>query len=249
MGERDLWLATRLVELAESADADDGQAVGTGQITAAMAEVLAPAEVGLLLSDSVNRTVAGSSRRARDLVALVAPDLGAGGAELLALTQPVLNEAVEKAAARWPTLAAAARSAGFGRVSMLPLRRREQTVGVISVFSPGPHMMTASDIRLAEIFARAVGVVISQQCELRERTRAAQQLQRALDTRVLIEQAKGATAARLGVSPDTAFDLLRSYARRTSRPLADIARDTISGELPVHELVAPNQVRHARSAR
>jgi GAF domain-containing protein len=146
-------------------------------------------------------------------------------------------------------LAAAARSAGFGAVSLLPVRRREHTVGVISVFSPGPRSLTAADIQLAEIFARAAGVAISLQHELRERTRAAQQLQRALDTRVLIEQAKGATAARLGVSPDTAFDLLRSYARRTSRLLADIARDTMSGELPVHELVAPHQVRHARPAR
>jgi AmiR/NasT family two-component response regulator len=72
---------------------------------------------------------------------------------------------------------------------------------------------------------------------LRRTSMISQQLQHALDSRVIIEQAKGALAARLGISPDEAFDLLRRYARRRNRQLADIADMTIHGTLSPGDLV------------
>ena len=61
-----------------------------------------------------------------------------------------------------------------------------------------------------------------------ERTRA-QQLQEALDSRVIIEQAKGALSVRLGVEPDAAFDVIRQEARSTRRNLHTVAMEMLAG--------------------
>jgi ANTAR domain len=60
----------------------------------------------------------------------------------------------------------------------------------------------------------------------------ADQLQQALDRRVLIEQAKGVLIARMGVSADEAFALIRSTARSGNRRVADVAGDVIAGLVP-----------------
>ena len=91
-------------------------------------------------------------------------------------------------------------------------------------------------------------MAIAQRRELRRSASVAEQLQRALDSRVTIEQAKGAVAARLGITPEVAFALLRGYARQTSRKLVDVAAQTISGELPAHDLVTARDVGRVRSA-
>jgi hypothetical protein len=161
----------------------------------------------------------------------------------------VLNEPVKTAAARWPSFAAAADAAGFGMVSALPLLCQAQAMGVISVLAGGEWRLGGADLGPAEFLARAAAVAFSQQRELRESARAAAQLQHALDTRVLIEQAKGATAARLGITPEAAFDLLRAYARRESRALADIARETVSGDMPARQLFGPRQGSSRRLTR
>ena len=109
-------------------------------------------------------------------------------------------------------------------------------MGAISVLVAGDRQPADADLRLAEILSHAAAVALMQHRELAGRARTASQLQHALDSRVLIEQAKGAAAARLGITPEEAFGLIRSYARRASLPLADVARQTISGELSVGEL-------------
>ena len=64
---------------------------------------------------------------------------------------------------------------------------------------------------------------------LRRRELVAEQLQSALNSRVIIEQAKGVIAERSGVSMGAAFDLLRAEARATRRPLGYTARDVTAG--------------------
>lgn len=72
--------------------------------------------------------------------------------------------------------------------------------------------------------------------ELEESQRRCGQLQRALDSRVVIEQAKGAVSAWLGITPGDAFGLLRSHARACSRPLRQLAGDVVGGAVPVTAL-------------
>ena len=72
------------------------------------------------------------------------------------------------------------------------------------------------------------------------------QLQHALDSRVIIEQAKGAIAAWLGCAPGQAFDLLRAYSRSNNRRLAEVAGDVVEGQLPAGDLtVTGRAARHA----
>ena len=251
MKNRDLWVSTRLIELAESADAADGEAVSARQLTVSLAELLAPAEVGFLLSSEAGgMTVrAASSSRARDLASLEVLRGEGPCTDCMTLARPVLNEVVGAADGRWPAFGAKAGAAGFWTVSALPLRHGEHTSGAVSVLAGGNWRLEGSDLYFAEILTRAAALAIVHQRELGAQTRTAEQLQRALDSRVTIEQAKGATAVRLDITPDAAFALLRAYARRESRALADVARQTITGELSAHDLLVRREVNKKRTAR
>ena len=242
MDNRELWLAVTLVELADSRDADFDEATYSGRLALRMAQLLAPAEVGVLIGDgSALTAAAASAERAHGLVSFE-EDHGEGpGSACYSSGQPVLNESLTVAGGRWPRFAAAARAAGFGIVSSLPIRRHHETVGAISVLGPGEHPLGAAETSLAQTLAEAAAIAVLQQRALHRSAQATAQLQRALDSRVLIEQAKGAVAARLGIMPEAAFGLLRGFARRHNRLLAEVAGETISGKLPAHELVAPTK--------
>ena len=159
----------------------------------------------------------------------------------------MFNESLIVAGGRWPQFAAAARAAGFEIVSSLPIRRHHETVGVINVLGTGEDPLGATETSLAQILAEAAAIAVLQQRALRRNIQTTAQLQHALDSRVLIEQAKGAVAARLGITPEAAFGLLRGFARRHSRLLAEVAGETISGELPAYELVATQKTSRSRT--
>jgi len=217
MDKRELWLATTLVELADTRNADFDDAAYCHQLAISLAQLLAPAEIVVLIADGSGalRVVAASTERANLLSSLEA-DHG---------------------------------EAGLGVVSSLPMHRHGETVGVITVLAVAGHPLGETEISLAEALAEAAAVAILHQRALRRSTQAAEQLQHALDSRVLIEQAKGALAARLDITPEEAFGLLRGFARRNSRPLAEVARATIRGELPAQELLAGDHSGRRRAAR
>jgi len=243
MGDHDLWLAARVVDLAESA-AIESEAACVDLLMETLANLLAPAEIALLAEGGGGVEVsAASTGRARELASLVPQE------HYRAVAEPVFNQPVGQLAELCPTFFAKTGEAGFRTISMLPMQWQEQIAGVVVVLDSGARLLSQSDLRSAEILARAGAIAVSQGRELREKARAAGQLQHALDSRVLIEQAKGATAARLGITPDAAFALLRAHARRESCPLAEIARRTVSGELSAHDLIAPRQHGRATSTR
>jgi AmiR/NasT family two-component response regulator len=104
-----------------------------------------------------------------------------------------------------------------------------------------------TDFRLAQTLAELATIGILSQRELRQSQRLARQLQHALDSRVVIEQAKGAVSAWLAVSPADAFELLRSYARARSLPLPHVAADVLAGTTPAGALVTGGgRARRAR---
>jgi GAF domain-containing protein len=248
MDNRELWLAATLVELADSPDADFGETTYSGRLALRLAQLLAPAEVGVLIGDaSALKAAAASTERAHDLVSLEAGHGEGPGTACYNSGQPVLNESLIVAGGRWPRFAAAASAAGFGIVSSLPIRRHHETVGVINVLGAGEDPLGATETSLAQILAEAAAIAVLQQRALRRSTQTTAQLQRALDSRVLIEQAKGAVAARLGITPEAAFGLLRGFARRHNRSLAEVAGETIGGKLPTHELLAMRETSRSRT--
>lgn len=249
MDNRELWMAATLVELADTSQAGFDETTYSRGLAARLAELLAPAEIAVLLADGTGglRVAAASAEPARRLASLEA-DWGDGPATACFRSGRPVPDVLITASTRWPRFAAAARTAGLGGVFTVPLRRHDETIGVVSVLQAGEHPLDQTRADLARMLTEAAAVAILQQRELRRNARLAEQLRRALDSRVLIEQAKGAVAARLGITPEAAFGLLRGYARRHNRLLDEVAAETIGGGLTAAELVTmPPSSRTRRS--
>jgi GAF domain-containing protein len=118
--------------------------------------------------------------------------------------------------APWPLFAAQAKSEGFLSVHALPMRLRRQVIGALNLFAHDPVQLPDEDVRVAQAFADIATIAILQERLVKEREVLATQLQTALDSRVIIEQAKGVLAERLGFDMDTAFSMLRDAARRAN---------------------------------
>ncbi|MEV0405180.1 GAF and ANTAR domain-containing protein [Actinoallomurus sp. NPDC050550] len=142
-----------------------------------------------------------------------------------------LDLAGAEATVRWPRFAAAAAAAGFTSVHALPMRLRTDVIGAMNLFSAGQDPPDGATIELGQSLANAATIGILHQRALHHREMVAEQLQGALNSRILIEQAKGFVAERQGVSVDEAFDVLREHARTNNRKLLDVAEAVIAGRL------------------
>lgn len=134
---------------------------------------------------------------------------------------------------RWPAFAAAAEARGFQAAHAVPLRLRNQLLGSLNLFSPTQGPFTDTDAALAQALADVATIGVIQQNTIQHSHTIAEQLQSALDTRIVIEQAKGFLAERHDLPIDTAFTVLRTYARRTGKRLHDVATQVINNELPL----------------
>lgn len=124
---------------------------------------------------------------------------------------------------RWPQFVSIAQARGFHAAHASPLRSREQTFGAMNLFSERPGPLSDRDISLAAALAQVATISLVQQQTINHQATVNDQLQRALDSRVLIEQAKGVLAQRHNITIDSAFSLLRDHARKNSSPLIDTA--------------------------
>jgi ANTAR domain/GAF domain len=247
---RELWLAEAVVELAEAADTDDCEADCARRLISRLSELLTPAEAGLLLlSDGADILVpvAGTSHVMRLLEPQKRQNDGFWPYWYRS-GQALLNRPISTAGARWPAFVTAARAAGFDTVSVLPVSHRDDALGVACVLAGHGQPVSGSSLSLAQVLVRTAAMAIAHHRELSRNVRTAEQLQRALDSRVLIEQAKGILAARLGSTPDIAFELLRTYARGSSRKLAEVAAAVVQDELQAHVLVAAHEGHRIRAA-
>lgn len=151
----------------------------------------------------------------------------------------VTNVDPDEAERRWPRLGAAIRDAHFMSVHALPLRLRNEVIGSMNIFLARPGTLSEADIALGQGLADIATIGLLQQRAIQEHRVLAEQLQGALNTRVLVEQAKGVLAERQGMEMTAAFTVMRSYARRTGRPLRDIAAGIIDGSLTGAVLQGP----------
>jgi hypothetical protein len=143
--------------------------------------------------------------------------------------EPVIVEDLRSDIARWPEFSALATEYGFLSVHALPLRLRDDRVGALTLLRLDPGRMSDGDIAIGQALADVATIgIVHQRVAVRSDV-LNQQLQTALNTRTVIEQAKGVLAERGGVDMDSAFNLLRGYARRNNRRLADIARAVVEG--------------------
>jgi GAF domain-containing protein/ANTAR domain-containing protein len=135
----------------------------------------------------------------------------------------------------WPQFAAAATGAGFRTVQAVPMRLRDEVIGALNLFGDGPDPFSPEDVRIGQALADVATIGLLQERTARRREIAAEQLQGALNSRVIIEQAKGKLAERLSLDMDASFKLLRDYARTSNQRLTDVARrfvETATAEFP-----------------
>jgi len=124
---------------------------------------------------------------------------------------------------RWPRFAPRATAAGFNSVHAFPLRLRRQVIGALNLFSGTTGHMAESDVRIVQALADIATIGLLQERAIRRGELVTEQLHGALNSRVGIEQAKGALAQIHGISPDDAFELMRSYSRSHRRHLSEVA--------------------------
>ncbi len=129
----------------------------------------------------------------------------------------------------WPGFTACIRGAGYRSVYAVPIRLRTQTIGALSLFRRVSGPLSDADRHLAQALADATAVVLLQQAALDEHRTRTTQLQHALDSRTVIEQAKGYLASHLSIAPDNAFQLLRAHARHHHLRIADLSRNILNG--------------------
>ena len=248
MRDRESWLAATMIELADTGAAEFDEAAYVHALARRLAELLSPAEVAVLMPTRPGypAVATGSSDRAVDLARLEASGMAGPCTECLRAGHAVRQESLATGKTRWPEFAAAAQAAGLWIASSLLMRHNDETIGAVGVLSVRDHPVSATDASLAQTLIEAATIAIVQQRALRLSLQTTRQLQHALDSRVIIEQAKGAIAARLGCAPSQAFDLLRAYSRSNNRRLAEVAGDVVDGQLPAGNLMITGKAaRHA----
>jgi len=203
-------------------------------------QLLDVSAAGLLLADPHGelRVVAASSEAARLLELFQLQNDQGPCLDCFRTGRLVQAADLAAAAVRWPRFAPAARQAGFGAVQALPMRLREQVIGALNLFRADAGALAPADIRVGQALADVATISLLHERSMRHSETLNEQLQAALNSRVVIEQAKGKLAERLGVDMDQAFTLLRDRARTSNRRLSDMARAFIDGTETVTSLDA-----------
>jgi transcriptional regulator with GAF, ATPase, and Fis domain len=142
----------------------------------------------------------------------------------------------------WPRFAEASSEHGYAGVHAIPLRLRDTIVGSLNLFRETEGALNGADARAAQALADVATISLLQQRTIESATLATAQLQRALDSRIAIEQAKGYLARAAGVDMDTAFGMIRQYARTRQRRLGDVAAAVAREEVPLEEVVGRTAV-------
>jgi GAF domain-containing protein len=128
---------------------------------------------------------------------------------------------------RWPTFAPEARAAGFSSVHALPMRVHDEVIGALNLFVRAPARLGPRELATVQAVADVASISILRRRAMEAAVVLADQLQHALHSRVVIEQAKGILSERSGLGADDAFGAMRRFARRRRLRIADVARGVV----------------------
>lgn len=235
---REAVLARTFVELADTL-VDDFDVVDLlTRLADRCVEVLDVEAAGIMLAapDGQLRVMASSSDAMRmlelfEIQAQEGPCLDSHRTGL-----PVVNQDLAAVNGRWPRFAPEALAAGFQSVHALPMRLRGSVIGALNLFRGGPGEMGPADIEIAQAFADVATIAIIQHRAAHEAQVINEQLTHALNSRVVIEQAKGMVAERLNLDMQASFAALRTHARNHNLRLVAVAEAVIAGTLAPSQL-------------
>jgi GAF domain-containing protein len=177
--------------------------------------------------DQVLRNLAVSDRRAVRLEELQAEQGEGPCVDAYEEKRPVWTDDLGRDD-RWPAFSRAATRRGLLAVLASPIPYSDQAVGVVAVFASQPHRWPQADREAIVAFTELAALLILNAMEAKERGRLAGELQGALDSRVVIEQAKGVLVGRHGITPRQAFERLRGQSRDQRRPLSQVAESVVT---------------------
>jgi len=237
-------LADVFVEMADTLVDDFDVIEFLHVMTERCVQLLGVSAAGLLLTDGQDtlQVVAASSERTR-LLELFQLQADQGPCvECFRTGQPV-SVADLPSAGRWPRFAAAAAEVGFAAVHAVPMRLRTEVIGALNFFDTKPGAVDADKLRIGQALADVATIGLLQQRAIHRRDVLTEQLQTALNSRVLIEQAKGVLAERLHVDVADAFTVLRNGARSHNRRLSELAQAIVDGTEQIPEATTASRPR------
>jgi GAF domain-containing protein len=204
------------------------------RLVAHSVELLAADAAGIMLGDSRHelRVVAASSEDATTMELLALQSDEGPCLQCYRTVAQVRIPDIADQQSTWPTFTAAVQRAGaFRSVHAVPLRLRGQAVGALNLFHREPGPLPEADLALGQALADVATIGILQERAIRRGEVLNEQLQTALNSRVVIEQAKGVVAQQTELPMDEAFGLLRDHARRSNMRLTDVAHQIVTREL------------------
>lgn len=190
------------------------------------------AVAGILLADQIGdlELVASTSEAASVVEALMLGSRGPALASYESGTTVTVTE-VDARDAESAEFRESAHASGYTSIVAIPLRLREQTIGTLTLLQTAGRTLSEEDLLIARALADVATIGIVHERVLRETEILTTQLQHALNSRIVIEQAKGVVAYTAGVAIDEAFSLIRDHARRNSLRLGDVARQIVERRL------------------
>ena len=196
--------------------------------------------VGLLLADQRGHLqfMAGSDENVKLLELFQIQNREGPCLDAFRSARPVINADLQAAGARWPRFAPRATAAGFRSVHAFPLRLRSEVIGALNLFGADVGAFDEADVQIVQAVADVATIGLLQERTIHRSEVLTEQLQGALNSRIVIEQAKGAIAQARGVSVDEAFAKMRSYARGTNRRLSEVAHAVVTDLTSIPELTA-----------
>jgi GAF domain-containing protein len=237
---REALLASTLVELTDTL-VDDFDVVDLLTLLAhRCVEVLDVQAAGIMLASNNGqlRVIASSSEAMRVLELFEVQAQEGPCYDAYYTGEAVVNQDLDSVDGRWPLFAREAIADGFHSAHALPMRLRGSLIGALNLFRTDRGEMGSADLAIAQAFADIATIAIIQNRAVVEAQLLAQQLTHALNSRVMLEQAKGMIAERLDLGMEQSFATLRNHARNHNLRLGDVVESVINGSLLATQLDA-----------
>ncbi len=212
----------------------DLEASALAELTKSVTEVLGVSSSGVTMAEEGQlHFVTAESQASRELEASQTQEQDGPCRDAYDTGEVVRVTDVRQESARWPDFAATAARVGVAGVAGIPMRLGDEIIGALNIYSSEPREWTDEDIAVAVALADVATSFVVNASKLHEQEQLSEQLQEALESRVVIEQAKGITAEQNAVPLDQAFQLMRRHARNNNASLRTVAEAIIGVGLQV----------------
>ena len=223
-------LADVFVDVADTLVADFDLIEFLHNVAVHATEISGGAAAGLMLTDEDGRLhyMGASSDDARLLELFQLQNAEGPCLDCCRTGQPVISADLASSVDRWPVFVPRALAAEIHAVHAFPMRLREQVIGGLNVFGQQPGPLSSDQVRVVQALADVATIALIQEQAISRAEMVTEQLQSALNSRIVVEQAKGAVARAFGITVEDAFTLLRNHARNSRIRLTELAHTVVT---------------------